>query len=56
MTNDPAKVWPGGIVPYMLDCSLSKLFINYGVFFTNWLLKYSATQCEQHMNTHSIWV
>ena len=24
MTNDPQKVWPGGIVPYVLDSSLSK--------------------------------
>ena len=24
MTNDPEKVWPRGIIPYMLDPSLGK--------------------------------
>ena len=29
MTNDPSKVWPRGIVLYMIDSSLGKFFINF---------------------------
>ena len=27
MTNDPEKVWPGGIVHYAMDASIGKLLI-----------------------------
>ena len=27
ITNDPGKVWPGGIVHYMMDTSLGKFLI-----------------------------
>ena len=27
VTNDPKKIWPGGIVSYMIDSSLSKYSI-----------------------------
>ena len=29
MTNDPEKVWPGGIVHYVMDTSLGKFLIAY---------------------------
>ena len=29
MTNDPGKIWPGGIVYYVMDRSLSKFRIMY---------------------------
>ena len=29
MTNDPEKVWPGALVHYLMDISLSKLLTMY---------------------------
>ena len=45
MTNDPEKVWPGGIVHYLMDTTLGKFKIIYIIFmfeicFSTILLRY----------------
>ena len=42
MTNDPEKVWPGGIVHYVMDTSLGKLS-DY---------KYTPPSCSIHACLH----
>ena len=36
MTNDPDKVWPGGIVHYVMDTSLGKFWM-------------TSTTCQMHV-------
>ena len=39
MTNDPEKVWPGGIIHYVMDTSLGK----FG---------YTRPSCSMHETSH----
>ena len=49
MTNDPEKVWPGGIVHYAMDASLSKFMITYLSCSTCLVQVYSASHiCNVH--------
>ena len=32
MTNDPAKVWPNGIVPYKIDVSVGKCITTHSPY------------------------
>ena len=34
MTNEPGKVWPGGIVYYAMDASLGQFLIMHVLFIT----------------------
>ena len=49
MTNDPEKVWPGGIVHYAMEASLSKFMIIYPPCSTCLVRVYSASHlCNVH--------
>ena len=55
MTNDPEKVWPGGVVHYVMDTSLGKWMITYTHVYIHLILNRCCTKHlirEADTNSH----